>query len=205
MPMSRRPTRRSMPKPVYKDNSLLKSTLPSRWLLPTRSRTRKLVLTVRTLAVLGTETSLSVSVYLLEVYSGLVWCSGSTDESSDPTKWQFTDDYQNTCRCSMIDLILDLSPLPPQWSMVDLVHSTPPPSRTNERCNDNKLVIRTTWLLNLPTIRTHPTTRLRATGNRILPRTLDLSRRTLSMIWSPSRTSTLRLVVGIWLGGVMYR
>jgi len=205
MPMSRRPTRPSTLKPVFKVNSLGRSIPPSRSPLPTLFQTHRLVSTALVPAVLETGISLLESVYLLVVYSGFLLLFGFTDESSDPTKWPFIDDCQNTCRCSTTDLILDPSHLLPPWWMVDLVHSTPRPSRMNERCNDNKPVIRTTWQLNLRTTRTHPTIRLRDTGSRILRKTLDLSLATHSMIWSLSRMSRLRLVVGTWLEGVQYR
>jgi hypothetical protein len=205
MPMSRLPTRLSTLSLVFKVNSLGRSIPPSHSLLPIPSRTRKLVSTALILVVLETEISSSVFVYLSEVFSGSLWSFGSTDESSDPTKWPFIDDYQNTCRCLMIDLILDLFPLLLPWSMVDLVHSTPRLSKMSERCNDSKLVTLTTWPLNLRTTRTHPTTRLRVTGSRTLLRLLDPSRRIHSMIWSPSHMSILRLVVGTWLEGVMYQ
>lgn len=205
MPMSRRPTRHSTLNPVFKVNWLGRSIPPSHSLLPTPYQTHKQLSTALILAVLEIGISLSVSVLLLEVYSGSVSLFGSTDESSDRTKWLYIDDYQSTCLCLMIDLILDLSRLLLPWSMVDLVHSTPPPSRMNERCNDNKPVIRTTWQLNLRTTRTHPTIRLRDTGSRTLLRILGPSLVTHSMIWSPSLTSILRPVVGTWPGGVMYR
>jgi hypothetical protein len=101
--------------------------------------------------------------------------------------------------------IPDLSRLLLPWWMVDLVRSTPHPSRMNEQCNDNKPVIRTTWQLNLRTTRTHPTIRLRDTGSRILLKTLDPSLAIHSMIWSLNPMSRLRLVVETWLGGVQYR
>jgi hypothetical protein len=205
MPMSRRPIRPSTLNPVSKVNSLGRSIPPSHLPHPTLFRPHRLALTALTLAVLETGISLLVSVYLLEVYSGLLLLCGSTDESSDPTKWPFIDDCQNTCPCSMTDLIPDPSPLLLPWWMVDLVHSTLRPSRMNERCNDNKLVIRTTWLLNLRTTRTHPTIRLRDTGSRILLKPLDPSPATHSMIWSLNPMSRLRPVVEIWLGGARYR
>lgn len=205
MPTSRRPTRPSTLNPAFKVNSLGRSTPPSHSPHPIPFRTHRLVSIARTLVVLEIGISLSEYVYLLEVYSGLLLLFGSTDESSDPTRWLFIVDCRNTCPCLTIDLILDPSRLLLPWSMVDLVHSTPHPSRMNERCNDNKLVIRTTWQLNLRTTRTHPMIRLRATGNRILLKILDPSLAIHSMIWSLNPMSRLRPVVETWLGGVQYR
>jgi hypothetical protein len=205
MPTSRRPTRLSTLNLVSKVNLLGRSIPPSRWPHPIPFRTHRRVSTALVLAVLETGISSLESAYLLGVYSGSLLLSGSTDESSDPTRWPFIDDCQNTCPCSMIDPILDLSRLLLPWWMVDLVRSTPHPLRMNERCNDNKLVIRTTWLLNLRTTRTHPTIRLRDTGSRTLLKTLDPSLVTHSMIWSLNPMSRLRLVVETWLGGVQYR
>jgi hypothetical protein len=203
--MSRRPIRHYTLNPVFKVNSLGRLIPLSRWPHPIPFRTHRLVSTALILAVLETGISLLVFVYLLVVYSGLLLLFGFTDESSDPTRWPFIDDCQNTCLCSMIDLILDRSPSLLPWWMVDLVRSTPRPSRMRERCSDNKPVIRTTWQLNPRTIRTHPTTRHRDTGSKTLLKTLDLSLAILSMIWSPSRMSRLRLAVGTWLGEVRYR
>ena len=205
MPMSRRPTRHCTLNPVSKVNSLGKSIPLSRWLLPILFQTHRLVSTAPTLEVLVTGISSLEFVYLLVVYSGLLLLFGFTDESSDPTRWPFIDGCQNTCPCLTIDPILDLSRLLLPWWMVDLVHSTPRPSRMNERCNDNKPVIRTTWQLNLRTTRTHPTIRLRDTGSKTLLKTLDLSLVTHSMIWSLNRMFKLRPVVETWLGGVRYR
>jgi hypothetical protein len=205
MPTSRRPTRPSTLNPVFKVNLLGRSIPPSRWPRPIPFRTHRRVSTALVLAVLGTGISSLESVYLLEVYSGSLLLFGSTDESSDPTRWPFIVDCQNTCLCSTIDLIPDPCRLLLPWWMVDLVRSTPRLSRTNERCNDNKPVIRTTWLLNLRTTRTHPTIRLRDTGSRTLLKTPDLSLAIHSMIWSLNPMSRLRLLVGTWLGGVQYR
>jgi len=205
MPMSRRPTRHCTLNPVSKVNSRGRSIPLSHSLLPTLFQTHRLVSTAPTLEALATGISSLVSVYLSEVYSGLLLLFGSTDESSDPTKWPFIDGCQNICQCSTIDLILDLSHLLLLWWMVDLVHSTLPLSRMSERCNDNKPVIRTTWLLSLRTTRTHPTIRLRDTGSRTLLKTLDPSLETHSMIWSLNRMFKLRPVGETWLGGVRYR
>jgi hypothetical protein len=202
--MSRRPTRHCTIKPVFKASSLDRSILLSRSqllaLLPTRNQ-RPIALN---LEVLGTETSLSESASLLEVYSGSDSFCGSTDESSDPTKWQFIDVYRSTCRCFTNDPIPDPSRSLLPWWTVDRVRSMLRQSRTSARCSDSKLVIRTTPVLGHRTIRTPRTTRLRATTGRRTPLSkLDRFRRIRSMTWSPSRTSIPRPAAGTWLGGVI--